>query len=147
VDCDQDAILVTVEPAGPACHTGNMSCFYRQYTSDAGEFSMISATQNTSIDEKLNFTLDTLFEIICDRWENPSPNSYTAQLFSMGEDEIVKKVGEEAVEVILASKAQGDQRLVEEVADLAYHVLVLLAFRGLSPADIRIELAQRHRPG
>lgn len=90
-------------------------------------------------------TLDELFTIICDRRDHPSTQSYTARLITAGEDEIVKKVGEEAVEVILAAKGQGDQRLVEEIADLAYHVLVLLAFRGLSPQDIRAELARRHR--
>jgi len=90
-------------------------------------------------------TLDELYAIICDRRDHPSTQSYTARLIAEGEDEIVKKVGEEAVEVILAAKGQGDQRLVEEIADLTYHVLVLLAFRGLSPQDIRAELARRHK--
>ncbi len=89
-------------------------------------------------------TLDQLFSIICERRDNPTAQSYTARLIAQGEDEIVKKVGEEAVEVILAAKGQGDQRLVEEIADLTYHVLVLLAYRGLSPEDIRAELARRH---
>ena len=90
--------------------------------------------------------INDLFAIICERRDNPSSQSYTARLIAEGEDEIVKKVGEEAVEVILAAKGQGDQRLVEEVADLTYHVLVLLAFRGLSPEDIRAELEKRHKP-
>jgi phosphoribosyl-ATP pyrophosphohydrolase len=90
-------------------------------------------------------SLNELFEIICERRDNPTPESYTARLMAMGEDEIVKKVGEEAIEVILAAKGQGDQRLVEEVADLTYHVLVLLAARGLSPADIQAELERRRR--
>jgi phosphoribosyl-ATP pyrophosphohydrolase len=89
-------------------------------------------------------TLDQLFSIICERRDHPSAQSYTARLIAQGEDEIVKKVGEEAVEVILAAKGQGDQRLVEEIADLTYHVLVLLAYRDLSPEDIRAELARRH---
>ncbi len=89
-------------------------------------------------------TLDELYAIICERRDHPTTQSYTARLIAQGEDEIVKKVGEEAVEVILAAKGQGDQRLVEEVADLTYHVLVLLAYRGLSPEDIRAELARRH---
>jgi len=89
-------------------------------------------------------TIDELYAILCERRDHPSAQSYTARLIAQGEDEIVKKVGEEAVEVILAAKGQGDQRLVEEVADLTYHVLVLLAFRGISPADIRAELARRH---
>ncbi len=90
-------------------------------------------------------TIDQLYQIICDRRDNPSAGSYTARLLAAGEDEIVKKVGEEAIEVILAAKAKGDQRLVEEIADLAYHVLVLMAFRGLSPDDIRAELSRRHK--
>lgn len=90
--------------------------------------------------------LDELYQIICERRDNPSTGSYTARLMAEGEDEILKKIGEEAVEVVLAGKAQGDQRLVEETADLFYHILVLLAFRRLSLNDIRAELARRHRP-
>lgn len=90
--------------------------------------------------------LDDLYAIICERRDTPSAQSYTARLMADGEDEIVKKVGEEAVEVILAAKGQGDARLVEEVADLTYHVLVLLAYRRISPEQIRAELEKRHRP-
>jgi phosphoribosyl-ATP pyrophosphohydrolase len=90
-------------------------------------------------------TLEDLYLIILDRREHPIPNSYTASLFAAGEDEIVKKVGEEAIEVILAAKAQGKQRLIEEIADLTYHSLVLLATYGLTPNDIKDELDRRHR--
>jgi phosphoribosyl-ATP pyrophosphohydrolase len=90
-------------------------------------------------------TLEELYHIILDRRDHPSPDSYTASLFAAGNDEIVKKVGEEAIEVILAAKAQGKQRLVEEVADLAYHSLVLLAAYDLTPGDIMAELARRHQ--
>jgi phosphoribosyl-ATP pyrophosphohydrolase len=90
-------------------------------------------------------TLDELYAIICDRRDHPAPNSYTASLFTKGQDEIIKKVGEEAIEVVLAAKGQGSQRLTEEVADLTYHILVLLAASGLKPEDIRAELARRHR--
>lgn len=89
--------------------------------------------------------LDTLFTVIEDRKMNPKPDSYTAVLFEMGEDEIVKKVGEEAVEVILAVKGQGDERVVEETADLIYHLLVMLAYRNLTWDDILAELARRHK--
>ena len=89
--------------------------------------------------------LDELYQIICDRRDHPSSGSYTASLFSQGEDEMIKKVGEEAIEVVLAAKGQGDERLVSEVADLAYHVLVLLAARRLLPVDIEDELDRRHR--
>ncbi len=86
-----------------------------------------------------------LYAIICERRDHPLPDSYTAKLLAQGEDEILKKIGEEAVEVILAGKAQGDQRLIEEIADLTYHTLVLLASRGLTPEQITDELEKRHR--
>ena len=86
-----------------------------------------------------------LWGILQERRANPPPGSYTAELLSKGEDEIVKKIGEEAVEVILAVKGQGDERVVEETADLIYHILVLLLSRGLSWEDVQAELARRHK--
>ena len=88
--------------------------------------------------------LPTLQAIIQDRQAHPRPDSYTAQLFAMGQDEIIKKVGEEAIEVILAAKAQGPERLVAEVADLVYHTLVLLTACGLTLSDVETELERRH---
>lgn len=90
-------------------------------------------------------TIQDLYQIICERRDQAPPGSYTARLLAQGEDEIVKKIGEEAIEVILAAKSQGDQRLVEEVADLTYHVLVLLASRRIEPIEIAAELERRHR--
>ncbi len=90
--------------------------------------------------------LDNLYQIICDRRDNPSARSYTAGLMEKGEDEILKKIGEEAMEVILAAKGQGQQRIIEESADLAYHMLVLLAFKRITPDQVRAELEMRHRP-
>jgi phosphoribosyl-ATP pyrophosphohydrolase len=92
-------------------------------------------------------TLAHIFATIEDRKANPKPDSYTNRLFKAGEDEIIKKIGEEAVEVILAVKGQGDARVISELADLTYHCLVLLAQRGLSPADVAAELNRRHKPG
>jgi len=89
--------------------------------------------------------LDTLFGTILDRQTNPRPGSYTARLLEAGENKILKKVGEEAMEVILAAKGQGNVRLVSEVADLFYHLLVLLASRGLTLADVEAELMRRRR--
>ncbi len=89
--------------------------------------------------------LDTLFATILDRQANPRPGSYTVRLLDAGEDEILKKVGEEAMEVILAAKGQGEEQLISEVADLFYHLLVLLAARGLTLADVEAELVQRRR--
>jgi len=88
--------------------------------------------------------IEKVFAIIEDRKANPKEGSYTNRLLEAGEDEIVKKVGEEAIEVIVAAKGQGDERLISEVADLTYHCLVLLASRGLSPADISQELERRY---
>ena len=93
----------------------------------------------------MNQILDELFETILDRQANPHPGSYTAKLLNAGEDEVLKKVGEEAMEVILAAKGQGNERLVSEVADLLYHLLVLLAARNLTLADVETELVQRRR--
>jgi len=89
--------------------------------------------------------LYTLQSIIQDRKTNPTPNAYTSKLFEMGEDEIVKKIGEESVEVILAAKGQGDERLISETADLLYHTLVLLASRGLTLEQVEVELERRHQ--
>jgi phosphoribosyl-ATP pyrophosphohydrolase len=90
-------------------------------------------------------TLPELFDLILSRRENAPAGSYTARLFAAGEDEIVKKVGEEAIEVVLAVKGQGDQRVIEEVADLYYHSLVLLAACGLTLAQVEAELERRHK--
>lgn len=89
--------------------------------------------------------LHTLQTVIQDRHAHPTPGSYTARLFEQGEDEIVKKVGEEAIEVVLAVKGQGNARVIAELADLYYHTLVLLTARGLSLADVEAELQRRHQ--
>ncbi len=89
--------------------------------------------------------INELFDTIVERKKNLPEGSYTTSLFKMGEDEILKKVGEESVEVIIAAKSQGNARLVEEIADLTYHTLVLLAERGLTPADIAAELEKRKK--
>jgi phosphoribosyl-ATP pyrophosphohydrolase len=90
-------------------------------------------------------SLQRLFDVIVSRREDPPEGSYTARLLAEGLPKIAQKVGEEATETVVAALAQDDQRLVEEVADLAYHILVLLAARGLSPADVEAELEKRHR--
>jgi phosphoribosyl-ATP pyrophosphohydrolase len=89
--------------------------------------------------------LTELYATIIDRQQHPKPESYTNSLFSAGGDEIVKKVGEEAIEVIIAAQGQTDQRLVEETADLLYHLWVLLAWRGVTPEQVLAELEKRHR--
>lgn len=90
--------------------------------------------------------IDTLFALIQERRAQPVPGSYTNQLFDAGLDRITQKVGEEAVEVLIAAHSQGDERLLEELADLVYHSLVLLAYKGLTPDDVIAVLKQRHQP-
>jgi phosphoribosyl-ATP pyrophosphohydrolase/phosphoribosyl-AMP cyclohydrolase len=144
VDCDADTLLLKVDPAGPACHTGAQSCFYRRLQLPSS--SPQTWGEEEGLGEGLGGTvLETLFATILDRQANPRPGSYTARLLDAGEDEILKKFGEEAMEVILAAKGQGDEQLIFEVADLFYHLLVLLAARGLTLADVEAELVQRRR--
>jgi phosphoribosyl-ATP pyrophosphohydrolase/phosphoribosyl-AMP cyclohydrolase len=132
-DCDADTLLVQIEPSGPACHTMNQSCFYRQLPDGTEVGSPPPASG----------VLAHLEAIIRDRRANPRPGSYTCQLFDAGQPRILKKVGEEAVETIVAAQSEGDERLLSELADLIYHALVLLASRDLSWADVEAELARR----
>ena len=162
-DCDADALLVRVHPAGPACHTGQESCFYRSINGDipqpllnietplspapfplASDGKKFQTSKHQASED--HFSLQQLFHVIQDRRRNPIPGSYTVSLFDAGLPKIAQKVGEEAAEVLVAALAQEDQRLVEEVADLAYHLLVLLADRDITPASIEAELARRHKP-
>jgi phosphoribosyl-ATP pyrophosphohydrolase/phosphoribosyl-AMP cyclohydrolase len=151
VDCDGDTLLVKVDPEGPACHTGERSCFLRHRhprsddTPDRESEKASSPTPSAGRLQGESGILDKLFAVILDRQANRPPGSYTAELLDAGEDEILKKVGEETMEVVLAAKGQGDERLVSEIADLTYHLLVLLAARGLDLADVRAELAERRR--
>ncbi len=145
VDCDADVLLLKVEPAGPACHTGERSCFYRRlWPRDLRVAMPIPEATVPEERDAMDDVLDELFDVILDRKANPTPGSYTAKLLDGG-DEVLKKVGEEAMEVLLAGKGQSDQRLVEESADLLYHLLVLLASRDLTLDDVRRELAKRRR--
>jgi len=130
-DCDADALLLRVEPRGPACHTGHATCFYRR---------LPGSPEGTAEEEPV---LDRLWAIIQDRRAHPKEGSYTCHLLAAGEPEILKKLGEEAIEVLIAAQAQGNARLVSELADLMYHLLVLLAARGLSWTDVEAELARR----
>lgn len=127
-DCDRDALTVLVEKDGPACHTGADSCFNEEiYHSDMNEFS-----------------LDGLMKLIEGRKTEKKEGSYTTYLFEKGIDKILKKVGEESTEVIIAGKADDKAETVYEISDLAYHVMVLMVQMGISLEDIRDELASRH---
>lgn len=128
-DCDNDALVVLVEPDGPACHTGSYSCFTKP------------VFQN---EERSEFSYEGLMELIRGRKTNPQDGSYTTYLFNKGLDKILKKVGEESTEVIIAAKAEDKKETVYEIADLAYHIMVLMVETGISLDDIRDELASRH---
>ena len=128
-DCDKDALTVVVEPDGPACHTGAVSCFYND------------VYQNP---DKKNFSLDALIKLIEGRKIEKTEGSYTTYLFEKGLDKILKKVGEECTEVIIAGKADDKKETIYEIADLTYHVLVLMIQMGISLEDIHKELASRH---
>ena len=128
-DCDKDALTVVVEKDGPACHKGTDSCF----------------TNPVYQSESLNqFTLQGLYELLVGRQKDKPEGSYTTYLFEKGIDKILKKVGEECTEVIIAGKADDKKETVYEIADLAYHVMVLMVQMGISVEDIHRELASRH---
>ena len=128
-DCDKDALVVMVEPDGPACHLGTASCFENP------------VWQSESRQE---FSLEGLMELLKGRKEEKPEGSYTTYLFEKGLDKILKKVGEETTEVIIAAKAEDKRETVYEIADLAYHVMVLMTEAGISIEDVHRELASRH---
>ncbi|MBQ7718570.1 MAG: bifunctional phosphoribosyl-AMP cyclohydrolase/phosphoribosyl-ATP diphosphatase HisIE [Clostridia bacterium] len=128
-DCDRDALTVIVKKAGPACHTGTDSCF-------DGDF--------LTGDENAEFSLRDLMKLIEGRKTEKKEGSYTTYLFEKGLDKILKKVGEESTEVIIAGKAEDKKETIYEIADLAYHILVLMVELGISCDDIIDELASRH---
>lgn len=128
-DCDNDALVVVVEKDGPACHTGSDSCFTKEvYKSE--EFS--------------EFSLQELYDLLVGRKTDMPEGSYTTYLFQKGIDKILKKVGEECTEVIVAGKGDDKKETIYEIADLAYHVMVLMVEMGISVEDIHKELASRH---
>ncbi len=124
LDCDCDSVLVEVEPAGPACHTGSYSCF--------------------QVDPQLEGWLNQLYKLIEERKELRPEGSYTTYLFNSGLDKILKKLGEETTETVIAAKNAETPPLVAETADLIYHLFVLLVERGVSLPEIAQELKQRH---
>ena len=127
-DCDKDALVVMVEPEGPACHLGTDSCFHNPVYGETTE----------------KFQLEGLYDLLVGRKKELPEGSYTTYLFQKGLDKILKKVGEECTEVIIAGKADDKPVTIYEIADLCYHVLVLMVQMGISVEDIRKELAGRH---
>ncbi|WP_099156549.1 bifunctional phosphoribosyl-AMP cyclohydrolase/phosphoribosyl-ATP diphosphatase HisIE [Virgibacillus ndiopensis] len=128
-DCDGDALLIQVRPLGPACHTGNESCFYQYlYKEDAPTFDM----------------LDQLVTTIKQRRQEPVEGSYTTYLFNEGIDKVLKKVGEEASEVIIGAKNSDTNELIWEISDLIYHTLIVMEMQNVTVNDIKNELFKRH---
>ena len=128
-DCDHDALLVLVEKDGPACHTGAESCFHNPLWQSG---------------ERHAFSVESLMDLLKQRKEELPEGSYTTYLFQKGLDKILKKVGEESTEVIIAAKDNDKAETVYEIADLAYHVMVLMIQQGITLEDIHNELASRH---
>jgi phosphoribosyl-AMP cyclohydrolase / phosphoribosyl-ATP pyrophosphohydrolase len=127
LDCDSDTILLEVDPMGPACHTGSYSCF--------------------GVEAGFGGTMQQLYSTIAMRKETRPEGSYTAKLFEQGIDKIVKKLGEEAIETVIAAKNDSSQRIVEETSDLLYHLMVTLVEKGVTLEEIQAELAKRHKSG
>jgi len=128
-DCDGDALVVEVVKTGPACHTGAESCFFNEvYVSD----------------EVKQFSWEGLYRLIQGRKTNPKEGSYTTYLFEKGKDKILKKVGEECTEVLIGAAKNDKEETVYEIADLAYHLLVLMVEMGISLEDIIVEESKRH---
>lgn len=128
-DCDYDALVVRVNKDGPACHTGAESCFHNPLWESEDEHA---------------FSLDGLMEMLAGRKTSPKEGSYTSYLFEKGLDKILKKVGEESTEVIIAGKAEDKAETIYEIGDLTYHVMVLMLELGITLEDVRKELASRH---
>jgi phosphoribosyl-AMP cyclohydrolase / phosphoribosyl-ATP pyrophosphohydrolase len=134
LDCDRDALLVEVLPNGPACHTGDTSCFH-------------DVIKGNKIESSLAMTLFDLQTVIASRQQERPEGSYTAYLFNQGLDKILKKLGEECSETIIAAKNTDREALVREVSDLIYHLLVLLTERDITLEDVSAELGRRRSTG
>lgn len=135
VDCDADCLVVLVSPAGAACHTGNRSCFYRKVS---GEGLVEDADR-----EDLSDVVSVEQAVVLDRKKNPETGSYTNYLFDKGEDKILKKVGEEAAEVVIAAKNRDKNEIAYETADLMYHLTVMLADNDMTWEDVYREMRRR----
>jgi phosphoribosyl-ATP pyrophosphohydrolase/phosphoribosyl-AMP cyclohydrolase len=138
LDCDGDALRVLVIPNGPACHTGAESCFHNELQ-EAGPFEEVPVAGATNLAE----VLDSLYRLVASRKRERPEGSYTTYLFDQGLDKILKKVGEESAETIIAAKNDDRNALLKETSDLLYHLVVLLVERGLSLEEVRDELVSR----
>jgi len=138
-DCDNDTLLVKVEQKGVACHTGNRSCFYSKLT----QVVIPSEARNLEVETFSGNVIDKIYEVILDRKRNLRESSYVSSLFKSGRDKILKKIGEEASEVVIGSKNDKKEEIIYEIADLWFHSLVLLGYHDITPEEIYKELQKR----
>ena len=143
-DCDGDTLLIRVKQKGVACHTGTYSCFSGRRL---GENDKALATIKQEPDQNFALVINELYSVIKDRQRHPVEGSYTNYLFTKGHDKILKKVGEEAVETIIASKNLEKEDIIYEMGDRWYHCLVLLAYHGITPEELFAELMSRRKGG
>jgi len=141
-DCDGDSLLLKVLQTGPACHTGNRTCYYRRLWPSGSD---ISASEAEAQAASLGEVIEGLYGKVDDRRKNPVAGSYTCYLFDKGIDKILKKVGEESAEVIIAAKNESREEMIYEISDLAYHVTVLMNHAGILPRDVAGELLKRSK--
>jgi phosphoribosyl-ATP pyrophosphohydrolase/phosphoribosyl-AMP cyclohydrolase len=135
LDCDGDALLLLVEPSGPVCHTGEPACFFQRLRN--------GTIEQLPTPPSLSQMLERIHTVILDRKQRPRKDSYVSSLLSAGRDRILKKIGEEAGELIIGSKNGRSQEILSEAADLWFHTLILLGHHGLTPKDVANELAGR----
>lgn len=144
-DCDGDTLLVKVNQTGAACHTGAYSCFYSKLPLKSSNLAKVK-NELTVSEKSIVTVLNDLYNVIQDRKLNPVEGSYTNYLFKHGQDKILKKIGEEATETVIASKNNDKDEILYEMADLWYHCLVLLAYHNISPNEL-LEVLQNRRKG
>lgn len=145
-DCDEDALLVKVEQVVAACHTGRRSCFFRRlHPSSEVPEELVQRQFDPEVVYGASLAiLQQIFEVIEDRKANPKADSYVSSLFAKGQDQILKKVGEETAELMVASKNGKPGEIIYEMADLWFHTLVLLGYHGITPQEVAQELRQRY---
>jgi phosphoribosyl-ATP pyrophosphohydrolase/phosphoribosyl-AMP cyclohydrolase len=132
LDCDDDAILFKVQQIGPACHTGEETCFYKP----------LIAEEKQMVDAKI---IERIFEVVKERIRNPTENSYVSRLTAESEDAVLQKIGEESMELVLAVKEGNEKEITHEAADVLFHILVILAKKGLKLTNLFEELERRHK--
>jgi len=132
LDCDNDAILFKVQQIGPVCHTGEESCFYKP----------IKPEEAVTVDAKM---LERIFAVIKERIRNPTEKSYVSRLTAKGEDAVLQKIGEEATEIVLAAKENNPKEITHEAADEIFHIMVMLAQKGIPLNSVFEELERRHK--